>query len=240
MDILEIYDNYSEIGIHTRHITDGEEYNMVKRFIDYRKSIFKPLYSRKLAIFLETKIGDAYPDILFVEFDPNAYENWTMDRNCLIDKDLKLLFYFYKKQSATLEQVEQDLSMQRTHILRSFEILTKANVLEGKNGYWYVPNRRSIFGVKKIEAVEAKVGNWNSVIQQAIINRTFASESFVLMKRKKAPRTEVIQKVNESGLGVYLYNSNNFSCVTKAKQNHFPINYHSVFLNEYIGRIISA
>lgn len=70
-DILEIYDNYQTIGTKNRSITKGEEFNLVRQYIDYRKSTFQSSSEKKMAIFLETKVENSYPDIVFVEYNPD-------------------------------------------------------------------------------------------------------------------------------------------------------------------------
>ena len=59
MAIIEVYNNYSSLGIIARPITYGEEFDMVQQFIDYKKNSFKEQSNKQLAIFIETKINDA-------------------------------------------------------------------------------------------------------------------------------------------------------------------------------------
>ena len=102
MEILEVYNNYSSLGIISRPITQGEEFDMVQQFIDYRKNSFKPSSTKNLAIFIETKINDAYPDVIFAEFNPSKYDNWTTARNNLSTMDLKLLHYIFLQKKRYL------------------------------------------------------------------------------------------------------------------------------------------
>lgn len=239
MDILEVYNNYTSLGICSRTITKGEEYRMVSEFIDYKKEIFRPKYNKKLAVFLETKINGAYPDIVFTEYDPTHYEKWNKKRNKLSVDDLKLLHYIYIKTASTSSLIIKELSMQYKTLLSSLEALMDAELLERKDGKWLIPNRQEIFGIKKIESVEAKISKWNEVMQQAIINTSFASESFVLTKRRKETQNQIVEKMKKFGIGIYFYENNKFSRYTKATHNKFPNNYNSIYLNECIGRILN-
>lgn len=240
MEIIEVYDNYSFLGINSRPITVGEEFDMVKEFVNYKKGCFKATDKKRLAIFVETKINEAYPDIVFVEYDPTRYEHWDAERNKLSTRDLKLLHYIYSKRNVTSQKIVRDLSIQYKTLLQSLEALIDANLIERKEGTWIIPNKKELFGVKYIEAVEAKISKWDKVIQQAIINTSFASESFVLSKRKKAPDTEVVQKMSSLGIGIYLYNDQEFMQYSSARHNRFPSNYNSIYLNECIGRILNS
>lgn len=240
MRIIEVRDNYSELGILSRPITKGQEFDMVLEFIDFKKETFKTTDHKQLAIFIETKINDAYPDVIFVEYDPAKYEKWNANRNKLTTADLKLLYYIYSKRKIVSSRAIKELSIQYKTFLGSLEALIDAELIDRIDGYWAIPNRRDVFGVKRIEAVEAKISKWDKAIQQAIVNKSFASESFVLSKRKRIPDATVVDRMNSFGIGIYLYDSNQFSCYSPACHNKFPSNYNSLYLNECIGRVINS
>lgn len=240
MEILEVYNNYSSLGIISRPITQGEEFDMVQQFIDYKKNSFKPSSTKNLAVFIETKINDAYPDVIFAEFNPSKYDNWTTARNNLSTTDLKLLHYIFCKRNVTSQRIVRELSIQYKTLIQSLEALMDAKLIIRTDGHWAIQNRSDLFGVKRIEAVEAKISKWDEVMQQAILNKAFASESFVLSKRKREPNVDVVQRISSFGIGIYLYNSSQFSCVAPASHNRFPSNYNSIYLNECIGKIINS
>lgn len=239
MDVLEIYDSYSSLGIESRPITYGEEFDMVRNFIDFRKEIFKGTSQKHMAIFIETKINGAYPDVIFAEYDPRCYEFWNNKRSSLSTNELKLLHYIYMKRNVTSHRMIEELFIDYKNLLPSLEALIDAGLIQRQNGYWNIIEKKTVFGVKRIEAVEAKIGKWDQVMQQAIINRTFASESFVLSKRKRAPTSSTVEKISSFGIGIYLYNDTEFSTYSSATRNRFPTNYNSIYLSECIGRILN-
>lgn len=239
MSIIEVYDNYSCLGINSRPITSGQEFDMVNEFINYKKEIFKETSQKKLAIFIETKINNAYPDVIFAEYNPYFYETWNKNRDNLTTDDLKILHYIFSKRNVTSRKIIKDLSIQYKSLLCSLEALIDAELIDRKNKYWIIPNKSDIFGVKRIEAVEAKISKWDKVMQQAIINKSFASDSFVLSKRKHEPRSEVVEKISSFGIGIYLYDDEHFSCYKPSQHNRFPSNYNSIYLNECIGKILN-
>lgn len=241
MEIIEVYDNYSFLGINSRPITAGEEFDMVKEFVNYKKGCFRATDKKRLAIFIETKINEAYPDVVFVEYDPSRYECWSANRNKLSTSDLKVLHFIYSKRiGVTSQRIVKELSIQYKTLLQSLESLIDANLIDRKGGVWIIPNKKELFGVRNIEAVEAKISKWDKVMQQAIINTSFASESFVLSKRKKDPDVEVVKKISSLGIGIYLYDSKEFMRYSPACRNKFPSNYNSIYLNECIGRILNS
>lgn len=239
MAIIEVYNNYSSLGIIARPITYGEEFDMVQQFIDYKKNSFKEQSNKQLAIFIETKINDAYPDVIFAEYDPFKYENWNHSRSKLSTPDLKLLHYLYVHKNATSQKIVSDLSIHYKTLLQSLEALIDARLIVRSNECWSILDRENLFGVNKIEAVEAKISKWDAVMQQAILNKAFASESFVLSKCKREPNNDIVKRISSFGIGIYLFDDNHFSRVARAKRNRFPSNYNSVYLNECIGKIIN-
>lgn len=240
MGVIEVNNNYSTLGINSRQITEGAEFDMVQSFIDYKKESFKPSAHKELAIFIETKINGAYPDVVFAEYNPVAFEKWNTQRNKLTTFDLKILHFILTKRNVTSQRIVKELSIQYRTLLQSLEALMDSGLLARNNSCWVVPNRKDAFGVKHIEAVEAKISKWDEVMQQAILNKAFASESFVLSKRKRKPDDEVVKKIRSFGIGIYLYDDKQFSRYTDARCNRFPANYNSIYLNECIGRILNS
>jgi hypothetical protein len=239
MAILEVYNNYSHLGITSRPITKGQEYDMVNEFINYRKELFKESGEKKLAIFVETKINDTYPDVVFAEYRPSFYESWNNSRNKLTIYDYKILHFIFSKRKVTSQRIVKELSIKYKALLFSIEALIDSKLIDRKDGYWIVPNKTNIFGVKRIEAIEAKISKWDKVMQQAIVNSSFASESSVLTKRKSEPSFDIVDKMSSFGIGIYLYDNKSFSQYSSAIRNIFPNNYNSIYLNECIGRILN-
>jgi predicted transcriptional regulator len=238
MAIMEIHDSYSFLGIRSRAITVGPEFSMVKEFIEYKKHAFKETSDNSLAIFIETQVGSAYPDILFAEYNPLRYRRWNHQRNNLSLKDLQVLYYIYNRGKATFQEIQQGLSSKSRQISHSLEALRDAELIDQVEQNWEIIDRNALFGISRLEAIEAKIGNWEVAMQQAILNRNFASESSILSKRKKVPDLSINQRITSFGIGIYLYNETDISRHAKPVSNRFPMNHYSVYLSECIGRIL--
>ena len=238
MQILEVHNNYKHIGIHARTQTVGKELDMVNSFIEYRKSSFKEKEDKQLVIFIEPKINNAYPDLIFAEYNSSSYENWTNSRNSLDLNDLRVLYYIYERKFIVSEDIIKGLSIKYKGLLMSLEKLYDSKLIERKNGFWavYDPN---FIGIRKIESVEAKISKWNDVLQQALLNKNFSSESSVLSKIKGNPKEEICNAFNEFGIGIYLYNDIEFSRRSKPQHYEIPINHNSLLVNEWVGRILN-
>ncbi|MEA4835819.1 MAG: hypothetical protein VB133_11860 [Anaeromusa sp.] len=237
-DIFEISESNKKLGIITRRNTNGEEFELVKNFIDYRKEIFRPTSTKKLAIFIEPKINLSYPDIVFVEYNPNNYEQWNKSRFKIGSADLKILYHIYVSNGIDATNIVTQLGYNWKDVMLSVEKLYDSDLIIRKSQKWCVKNKKSLT-VKKIEAVEAKISKWDEVFQQAIINRNFASESYALSKRTINPPKNALDRFNEFGIGLYIQNNDGFKMMQEAKKTLIPVSFNSIYFNEWIGRAIS-
>jgi hypothetical protein len=97
-----------------------------------------------------------------------------------------------------------------------------------------------VMGIHLIkEENEAKISDWRGVIDQANMNRWFASESCVLSPVSK-PSEQVINNAKANGIGIYAMP---FGMQAKTVQkperlSGLPVSYASWLFNEWIGRQI--
>jgi hypothetical protein len=237
-DIFEIGESNKKLGIITRKNTHGEEFELVKKFIDYRKEIFKPTSTKKLAIFIEPKINLSYPDIVFVEYNPNNFEHWNKSRFELGSSDLKILYHIYVSRGIDATNIVMQLGCSWKDVILSVEKLCDSELIIRKKQKWCIRDKKSL-SVKKIEAVEAKINKWDEVFQQAIINKNFASESYALSKLAVNPQKNTIDRFNNFGIGLYIQNNDGFKMMREAQKTSIPISFNSIYFNEWIGRAIS-
>lgn len=237
-DIIEIYNNYNNIGIKNRTITEGTEINLVRDYINFRKNEFQSTNDRKLAIFLEAKVADSYPDIVFVEYSPENYINWNNTRSELNQADLKILYHIYATNGLDFTNIVRQLGVNWKDVSLSIEKLYDSDLIIRSCREWKIKDEKKI-STYKIEAVEAKLNKWEEVLQQSIINKNFASESYALSMMKSRPKDEILNKFKKFGVGVYLKNEHGFKRIRKAKSNNIPVSFNSIYFNEWIGRIIN-
>lgn len=238
-DIIEIYDNYHNLGIKNRTITEGKEIELVREYIDFRKDRFQASEERKLAIFLEAKVDNAYPDIVFVEYNPENYSDWNSVRSFLGKEDFKVLYHIYAKGGLEASEIVNQLGITWKETMLTIERLYDSKLIVRENHNWRLFDEKKI-ATYKIEAVEAKLNQWEQVLQQSIINKNFASESYALSIAKSKPKKEVLTKFKRFGVGVYLKNGNTFDVIKEAKKKEIPVSFNSIFFNEWIGRILNT
>ena len=237
-DNIILYKNYKKIGLKNRTITEGKEIELVREYIDYRTNNFKPNSDNKMAVFLEPKIGDSYPDVVFVEYNPHNYEDWNDCRNSLELKDLKILYHIYSKRGINIENIVSQLGVSWKTTGTSIELLYDSGLITRKDGMWCVVDENKLV-TNRIQAVEAKIGKWEEVLQQSIINKAFASESCALLCMKNQPQKEVVSRFGACGVGLLYKCEGSFKTLKRAKKRQMPSNFNSLLLNEWIGRIIT-
>lgn len=238
-DIIEIYNNYRGIGIKNRTITEGEEIELVREYIQYRKNVFQASANKKMAIFLETKVENAYPDIVFVEYNPDNYSKWNKTRELLEKKDLKILYHLYFIGGGELSDLVTQLGVTWKEAGLAVERLYDSQLITRENGKWILIDEKQI-STHTIQAVEAKINKWDEVLQQGIINRNFASESYVLSVLKTKPKKEALSKFKKFGVGLCVKNGDSFEVIKTAKQSSIPVSFNSILFNEWVGRILNS
>ncbi|MFD7525018.1 hypothetical protein [Paenibacillus chitinolyticus] len=236
-DIMEIYDEYKNIGIKTRKITQGLEFDMVKDFIQFKKNKFKPSSTNNLMIFVEPQINNSYPDIVFVQYNPNSFDTWSKSRLKLTKIDYKICYHIYVSKRIDATQIVLQLGVTWKEAFLSIERLYDAGLIIRKRNKWSIIDN-TVFSVKRIEAVEAKINNLDSVFKQALVNKTFASESYVLSNINKNIDQKKLDKYGEFGIGLYSQIENNFNLLKKPSKSDFPVSFNSIYFNEWIGKIL--
>lgn len=238
MDIIELGALSPQKEIKSRQITSGEELEMVKKFIAFKEEIFHATPHRRLAVFMEPHIHDTYPDVILVEYDANAFEYWSENRCLLEINDWKILHYIYIKHRVSIERISRNLSINVRNVSCSLEKIFNAGMIENKGSFWTIKNRRNLFAVKRIESVEAKIGSWNKVVEQAVINTAFASESSILIKRKRGIGRIKEEESRALGIGVYGFNGDIFTTYVKPQNNAFPLNLSAIKINELLASVL--
>jgi hypothetical protein len=94
---------------------------------------------------------------------------------------------------------------------------------------------RKNFAVRRIVAFEAKISDWRGAIQQAALNKWFASESYILVPRIPA-RSVIIETAEAAGVGVWIEGEVSPYLVTPRVNSREPLSYASWLFNEWSWR----
>lgn len=237
MGNIKVFDHsIHSIGYISRTITYGEEYEMVKKYINYFIRSKKHLSKKNFAIFIEPQIDTGYPDIVIVDYYETKDISWIDERNYLSNNDLRILFEIQKKKTISVDALEGLLGFTKNDLEKSILRLSKSNMVHTNkhNSKIRSAKFKSYCRINNIISIEAKIDKWNEAIRQATNNTWFATESYILMKKDRC--NEAIMNVcKERGIGIILMNGK-ITCKLRSEKQSMPVSYSSLQFNEWILR----
>lgn len=230
--------NIEKIGLYTRNVTQGEEIELVKEFIEYYIHLFlKNNKLNNLAVFVEPKIASGFPDIVFASYSPEIIDNWSEAREKLDIIDLKVLSHLILVRGCTGSALIMNLKLPEKSILLSLEKLMDAHMICRSHGVWMPIALKKIYSVRKLVSVEAKISDMRKVAEQSLINTWFASQSYAVMSTSN-PQSTTIRHFEKQGTGLYCKRKG-FQKVVEAQKLNLPSSYLSLQFNEWIGKSVA-
>lgn len=235
--MLIIKDNYVDIGLKYRTSIEGPELDLVKQFIEEIPKIFKSK-NNKLALFIEPLIYGSYPDIVITEYNPKLIDTWNEKRNSLNDIDFKIFENIRLGDGLTSTELFKNTNFNYKILFECIEKLYDAGLINRQNGKWKSNPLKDIYSIKRLVSIEAKMKEWNTLLNQADANQWFVSESYALSS-VKAPRESTINKFKDYGIGLYSLSNQKLVKLNEAKKQSLPKSYMSWMFNEWVGRYVS-
>lgn len=225
-----------KIGVYTRTVTEGEELELVKEFIDYYIHIFlKNNKVNNLAVFVEPQIASGFPDIVLASYSPKILDGWSDEREKLNINDFKVLSYLVMSGGASGEKLITWLGLSEKAVLRALENLLDAKMVLRINGVWKPVDIKKTYHVKKLVSVEAKISDMKKVAEQSLVNTWFASQSYALVSVAN-PQDNTLKNFEKQGTGLYC-KPKGFKKVVEAQKLKLPSSYLSFQFNEWIGKM---
>lgn len=234
-NVLEFSMNDPSIGLIVRSTRNGPELELTNMFLAQYKGRLSTL-KRHYALFYEPLLPTGFPDIIVVSYNPKNFKSWNSERSNLTILDLKVLHHLYFVQGSSSENIENQLGIDSTTLFRVLERLLDSAMIRRTKKRWIPRSLRSRYAATNIQAIEAKVSDWQGVFRQASMNRWFASESCVLSP-VQSPSSKVMNRAIKLGVGIYsLTTGSPVKTVQKPVRGCLPSSYASWMLNEWIGR----
>lgn len=233
--VMEFAKSDKAIGLIVKPARIGPEIRLSNLFME--KTVAQ-LTKRKAhyAIFNEPQLETGFPDIVIVSFSPHTFDKWKGGRAKLNVMDIKILHHLYLLGGASSENIETMLGLDSKNLTRSLERLLSANIVSWKRKVWKPMQLRSVFGIRNIMAIEAKIKNWGEAFGQAEMNWWFASESYVLSPVMQ-PQKQVLEKADRLEVGLYsVASKGTIVRIRSSKRGCLPSSYASWLFNEWVGR----
>jgi hypothetical protein len=147
-----------------------------------------------------------------------------------------LLHIFLNGQAGASHLVNQ-LGYSFRELQRSLDRLIRAKLLaQGSKGF-KIANRKAVFSLKRIVAIEVKIGERQKVFEQSLRNKWFASHSYALIDSKQ-PTEQTQKRFADNGLGLYC-GTDSFDEKIKAQKGQLPACFVSLLFNEWLGRLLT-
>lgn len=237
--VMEFSVSDPSIGLIVRPPRSGPEANLTSRFISSEAEMLCKK-QRSYAVFMEPQLDTGFPDIVVATFNPRVFEGWIRDRSRVAPVDLKVLHHLHFIKGADSEEIEGQLGMDSKTLVRSLERLLSAGLVRWSSKQWMPRSLKTSYAITNIQAIEVKINNWGNALDQAELNRWFASESYVLSPICN-PSDKVVKVSQARGVGIYTMPLGRApKRLTRAIRSELPVCYASWLFNEWIGRRLAG
>ena len=202
MCMLHFRHSDSSVRYRSRPVKDGPEARMLEMFMSQYEKRLKG-DGGDYAIFYEPQMPTGYPDCVIVKFDASAYDGWSKSAVPLSDVDMRILHVLVLSRGLTAGTLARKSGFGLGVINKALENLRGRGFVEARGSRWVAAPRRRCLGIRNILSIEAKMSDCSGVLDQAVLNKTFANSSCVLMPTRR-PSHETLSVAKDSGLGIYL------------------------------------
>lgn len=182
-------------GVVFRRTLQGPEMDLVNSFVSAMPLVRAP--DSRVTVLRELGLESGFPDLVIVVWRAARTAEWGEPRLALVPDDLRLMQYVYQRRRAAHSELEQNFGARFARC--SIERLYGAGLVRPAGRAWFPCAFERAFAATKIIAVEAKIGKWGEVLDQARLNTWFASKSYVLVPRVSEDQVREAQRF---GIGV--------------------------------------
>lgn len=218
----------ADLGARFRKQREGPESKLVDAFLDVLPLRMSP--GSRATIFREPSLASGFPDLVIVVWRESVALHWPEARMSLETSDLRLMHLLHQKGGASQSEVVDVFGRRSSW---SLERLYEAGMIRRKGESWIPYSLRRSFAASKIIAIEAKIGRWSDVMNQAVLNTWFASKSYVLVSTP--PSEAQLDSAQRWGIGVCSISDADVHEV-ESDVSHLPRSYASWVLNDWAWR----
>jgi|SRR5215203_646665 len=168
----------AQFGPSFRSLRNGPELTLIDTFLSAHPFRIRPGY--RVTIFREPQIDSGCPDIVAVIWQPRLTLHWPPARLMLTKHDFRTIHYLSQNGPRSQGEIKRIFGRQTEE---SLSRLTEARMIYNGKSQWKARPLSSIFCIRHLIAIEAKLGKTLSAIGQAILNTRFAADSYVLLPR---------------------------------------------------------
>jgi eukaryotic-like serine/threonine-protein kinase len=191
-----------DIGIQFRKSRSGPEEELVSLFLQRLK--LKLHSGLSVTFFKEPRLESGFPDIVGVIWHKATAEKWNDSRKLLQNFDLRLMHYLSQHGTANVEFLQQIFGK---NVKDSIDKLEASDMVRYKGVNVKSRPLSKLYATKHIFAIEAKINHWQTALNQAFLNRWFATSSYVLFPNTPSSK-KLFSKAESFGVRVWNPNQN--------------------------------
>lgn len=227
VDLIQCVDDK---GIGGRRPRVGAETHLVNQFLLELPFSTKP--TQRLTIFQEPKLISGFPDLVAVIWHKPTANRWMTERASITRDEVRILHILACHGSQTEEQLKYLL---QTPIKRWIDRLANLGLISNRGSIWKLSSIKNSFAVRHIIALEAKISDFSKAVEQASLNKWFASESYVLLP--KSPKSgNCLRDAQSEGVGIWIVGDPEPILRSPVRAEEQPKSYASWLFNEWAWR----
>ena len=214
-------------GLLFRRSPSGPEQVLVDWFL--QQDLVRVPRGHRVTVFREPRLPSGFPDLVIVIWKEAVTSRWKPSRASLTATDLRLAHLLTRSGPQTEDTLKAMFSTWKETLDR----LAEAGMIRKTRRFWQIQSLDAVFAAKEIIAVEAKMKEWRSALEQAYLNTWFASRSAILVPH--IPRgSTLLHDADE--LGVTVVAQENPTCALAVPEERIPRSYVSWLFNEWAWR----
>lgn len=227
---IQYFSSLGSVGLSLRKPNQGDEYNMVKQYVQFQLSC-SHLEESKI-VFLEPQIDSGFPDIVIVYFDLNIAKKWCIKRKKLNKLDWRILHWIVFKKNIGADQLK---TIFPNDFCKSLQRLAEAELIDYRKDQCQAKPLEEIFAIQRLIAIEAKLKHWQEGLKQSFQNTWFASESYLLLPEVRNTN-ELTQEATRFGVGLLTTECSLEQPKLSPEVTKLPKSYVSWLFNEWAWR----
>ena len=226
-DTIHAYPSLRDAGLFHRRSTIGEEKDLVDAFI--RHNLTPAPSGQTRLIFVEPRLETGFPDLVVVYLDTAAAKEWNLERAGFTKREICVLHHLATFRTQEIERLKSLFPQGLQATLKKLEGM---GLIRLNQENWTAKAPRKLLAVRRIVAIEAKVGAWRPGLDQAFMNRWFASESYLLLPAM--PKSaELSLELRACGIGLLTLDAPLNRPLIRAERGKLPGSYASWLFNEW-------
>lgn len=218
------------LGLRSRTERVGPESALVDEFLNHVSFIHSS--DQRIFILKEPQIGHSFPDVVVVIYESKNLDLWPKGRRELTTEDLKLIQLIHTNRGASENELKFFLGKTPT---RALERLYASRMIQRESDRWHICELSSIFALSSVLAFEAKMSPTTKVLEQAMANKWFATNSAILLPAI-GERSRIAAAARKNDLSVYTKQIGRRLSIRPKRYNK-PLSYASWIINEWAWRM---